>query len=184
MRTLLEQFLASARRYPLVAVTLSVFVLLSVANYVLWQRQELITEQHDGVRREGEAMLFALSGQSRIAGELAAVQGALKMIDRNLIVEADLAENLGYFYQMEAQCRVRLNQLNQLSSQPSLEGNPYKSIPFSLRVTGSYPQVMTFLRQLETGPRLARIRTYSFSRADAKNNTLALDLIVEMLGSS
>lgn len=183
MKALLKQLLATARRYPLVAISLSLFTLLSIANYFLWQRQQIITRQHDTVRRNGDAMLQALTSQSLIAGELAAVKEALKMIDRNLIAEADLAENLGYLYQMETLSHVRLSQMNQLSSLPAPEGNPYKSVPFSLRVTGTYPQMINFLRELETGPRLLRIKTYSFSRDAAKNNTLSLDLIVEILGS-
>jgi Tfp pilus assembly protein PilO len=185
MSALFKQFLAFARRYPLVVVSSTLFVVLSVVNYFLWQQRDEITQQHDGVRRNGEAMLAALSGQSRITSDLAAVQEALKMIDRNLIAEGDLAENLGYFYQMETQCHVRLSQMNQLSSLPPPEGSPYKSIPFSLRVSGTYAQIMSFVRQLEAGPRLLRIKSYSFTRgADAKNNTLELVLLVEILGNS
>ena len=185
MKDLFKQFLVFARRYPLVVFSFLLFALLSVANYFLWQQRQEISQEHDAKRHNGEAMLSALSGQSRINSDLVAVQEALKMIDRNLIQEGDLAENLGYFYQMETQCHVRLSQMNQLSSQPPPEGNPYKAVPFSVRVTGTYPQVMSFVRQLETGPRLLRIRSFSFTRgADTKNNMLDLVVLIEILGST
>ena len=183
MNPVLQQIIAFVRRYPIMVISLTLFAVLSVANYFLWQRQQVLTTQHEEVRRNGEAMLLALNGYSRINAQLATVQEALAQIERNLVVEGDLAENLGYFYQMETRSHVRLSQLNQLSSQPIAEGNPFKSVPFSLRVTGTFPQMMGFLRELETGPRLLRIKTYNFTRSDPKSNALALDLTVEMLAS-
>ncbi len=183
MNPVLQQIIAFVRRYPIVVLSLTLFSILSVANYFLWQRQQVLASQHEEVRRNGEAMLLALNGYSRINAQLATVQEALGVIERNLVVEGDLAENLGYFYQIVTRSHVRLNQLNQLSSQPVAEGVPFKSVPFSLRVTGTFPQVMSFLHELETGPRLLRIKTYNFTRSDPKSNALALDLTVELLGS-
>jgi len=155
---------------------------LGVANYFLWQRQQTLNSQHEEVRRSGEKMFSALSGHSRIVAQLTATDEAIKQIDLNLMSENDLAENLGYFYQMETLTRVRLTQLQQLSAPPS-DGATYKAIPFSLRVTGSYPQLIAFIRELESGPRLLRIKTFDFSRGDAKSNTIALGLTVEVLGN-
>ena len=127
-------------------------------------------------------MFSALSGYSRIIGQLATVDEALKQIDENLIAENDLAENQGYFYQLETLSRVRLTQLNQLSAQPA-DDSPYKAVPFSLRATGTYAQLIDFLRELESGPRQLRIKTFDFSRGDAKVDNLVLGLTVELLGS-
>lgn len=183
MNVSLQQLLTAIRRSPLAAASITVFVLLATANYFLWERQKLLAQRHAEVRHNGEAMLLALTGQSRVTTQLAAVQDALKRIDKNLVVEGDLAENLGYFYQLETVSHVRLSQLNQLNSQPAGDGNPYKAIPFSLRAAGSFPQIMRFIRELETGPRLLRIRSYTFGRGDAKNNGLTLDLTVDVLGN-
>ena len=83
---------------------------------------------------------------------------------------------------METLSRVHLTQLNQLSSQPS-EDSAYKAIPFSMRATGTYSQLIRFLRELESGPRQSRIKTFDFTRADPKSNALTLGLTVELLGS-
>lgn len=177
----LQQLFAAVRRAPFLVFCLAAFVLLGVADYFLWQHQRDLTVVHEDVRREGDKMFSALSGHGRIAAELTAADEALKRIDRNLINETDLAENLGYFYQLETLSRVRLTQLNQLSSQPPAEDGPYRSVPFSVRATGTYPQLINFIRELESGPRLLRIKTYDFSRADVRNDTLALGLTVEVL---
>jgi Tfp pilus assembly protein PilO len=183
MNRVLQQILATTRRAPFAIFCVVLLVLLGVANYFLWDQRRTVTDRHEEVRHDGEAMLLALTDHARINSQLATVQEALDLIDHNLLVEGDLAFNLGYFYQMETLSRVRVTQLNQLSSQPSTDENPFRAIPFSLRVTGSYAQLMNFLRNLETGPRLLRVKTYAFSRGDPKTNALMLELTVELLGS-
>lgn len=183
MNALLQQLTAVIRRWPLAAGSSMLIVLLGVANYFLWDRQKTLAQRHAEVRHSGEAMMLSLTGASRVAAELNRVQEALKVIDRNLVTEGDLAENLGYFYQIETLTRVRLSGLNQLNSQPAADGSPYKVVPFSFRATGSYAQILRFLRELESGPRLLRVKSYAFGRGDAKTNSLALDLTVELLAS-
>ena len=182
MNPAIQQLLSVVRRAPFLVACFTIFVLSSVGNYFLWQRQQAITTQYDEVRRNGETMFSALSGHNRIIAQLATVDEALKQIDENLIVETDLAENQGYFYQLETLSRVRLTQINQLSAQPA-DDSPYKAVPFSLRATGTYAQLIDFLRELESGPRQLRIKTFDFTRGDARVDNLVLGLTVELLGS-
>jgi Tfp pilus assembly protein PilO len=183
MNVLLENLRAFVRRYPVAVASLVIILLLGGANYYLWHHHRELVRAHDETRRKGEAMQLAITDHARLTAHLAATNEALAFIDQSLITEGDLAENLGYFYQMESASRVRLSQLGQLSSQPVAEGSPYKSIPFSLRANGTYPQVMRFLRELETGPRLLRINAFTLNRADPLSGTLSLDLNVEILGN-
>lgn len=180
MNAFLAQFMSLARRYPVVVVSVILLLLLGGVNYFLWQRQTGLTLRHERIRSDGEAMLLALAGHSRIMAQHAAVEQALSAINRNLITESDLAVNLDYFYQLESATRVRLAQVNQLSSQPAAEDSPYKAVPFSFRATGTYLQIMNFIRGLESGPRLLHIRRFSLSRV-GDEGTINLDLTVEML---
>lgn len=182
MNAFFQQLLAAVRRNPVMVISITLIVLLGGTYYFLWKQHAELTLRHDRVQQDGQAMQAALAGHSRVTAHLATVQEALARIDQHLVVEAELADNLNYFYQMEAASRARLTQLNQLSSQPAPEGVSYKPVPFSIRITGTYFQVMSFVREMENGPRLLRIRNYSFNRADAATNTLALDLTVELLG--
>lgn len=182
MNDTLQKFAVFVRRAPFLVFCVVALIAFSIADYYLWQREREINAQHEEVRRNGEKMFSALSSHGRISTELQSVNDALKQIDDNLISETDLAENIGYFYQMETLSRVHLTQLNQLSSQP-VEDSAYKAIPFSMRATGTYSQLVSFLRELESGPRQSRIKTFDFTRADAKSNALTLGLTVELLGS-
>ncbi|HEX2862536.1 MAG TPA: hypothetical protein VHN79_12895, partial [Lacunisphaera sp.] len=92
------------------------------------------------------------------------------------------AGNLDYFYQIEKSTNLKLANLSQLSSQPTTEPGGYVAIPFSLRLSGPYPQILAYLHALETGPRLLRMKNYRFSQAGMLADELSLDLTVEMLG--
>jgi hypothetical protein len=155
--TALQQFFTLVRRNPVVSICTALVILLGAASYFLWQSQQQLSVGHDSVRRNGEDMLLSLSGLPRVSSELNSVKEAVDFIDANLIREGDLAENLGYLYQLET-----------------------ISIPFSIRASGSYRQVMRFLHELETGPRLCRITTYSLSGGE--DDRVGLDLTIEMLG--
>lgn len=176
MKERFRQFLEFSRLNPIIVASVTIIVLLGAASYFLWQKQHNLNSSHEEVRRTGESMMESLTGQARITSELATATAAVDFIDRNLINEADLAENLGYFYAIEAAVRLRFTQLNQLSSQPQPEGSPFKAVPFAVRATGPYRQVMRLLHELETGPRLVRIRTYSFSQGDGESVTMELTL--------
>jgi len=180
---LLQQFLAVVRRYPAAVISLTLLLVLGSADWFLWKRWGLLAVESERTRQEGEAMFLALSGHARIQTQSAEAAGALAYIDRNLATEADLAGNLDYFYQIEKTTRVKLTNLSQLSSQPAAADAAYLAIPFSLRLSGSYLQILTYLHALETGPRLVHVKTYRFAQSEANNlDGLTLDLTVEMLG--
>jgi len=164
MSALLQQLLGFFRRHPFVIICSALSILLWVANYFIWQRHQELVANHQTLQRNGEDMLQSLTNHSRVTAELATVKEALSYIQNNLIHEGDLPENMGYFYQLEAASRIRLQALNQLSSMPPPPDQSFKTVPFTLRTSGSYRQVLRFLRELETGPRLYRVQTYSLAQ--------------------
>lgn len=180
MNTLLQVLRAAARRNPVASISLVLLVLLGGADWFLWRRWGNLAVESERTRQEGEKMLLSLSSHPRIEAQSAEAGKALAYIDAHLAAEADLAGNLDYFYQIEKSARVRLASLSQLSSQPPAEEGAFIAIPFSLRLTGSYPQILAYLHALESGPRLVRVKSYRFTQAGVE--ALTADLTVEMLG--
>jgi Tfp pilus assembly protein PilO len=178
---LLQRLLRAIRRNPLLTVSLVVIVVCGGASWYLWNRQQNLGSVHDQLQRNGEAMIQSLASHARITAEIAKVEEAIAYIDRNLINEGDLAENIGYFYEIEAASRIKFAQVSQMSSQPQPADRPFKTVPFSLRTTGSYRQLLRVLRELENGPRLLRIRTFNLDAERGDPETLTLDLTVELL---
>ena len=183
MNALLQQLLRFFRRNPFAIGCSVLAVLLWIGNYFIWTRHQELATGHENLQRSGEDMLQALTSHGRVTAELAAVHDALAYIDQHLVNEGDLPENMGYFYQMETSSRLKLQSLNQLSSSPPPPDQPYKTVPFTLRTSGSYRQVLRFLRELETGPRPFRIQTYAVTQGGQTGDTssVTLDLTIEML---
>jgi Tfp pilus assembly protein PilO len=174
-----SQFSLLLRRYPLCAVCAALTILAGGAAYYLrGQNAELELAQKDRAK-EGEAMLDLLVGGTAQRQELAHVQEIAKRIEDNLVMEDNLAENLGYFYKLEEQTRVRLTELNPLSSPPGDTAPLFKRIPYTLNATGTYEQVAAFLLALETGPRLINITSFNYARTATG---LSLELSLELLG--
>lgn len=180
MSAFFQWLLAAARRNPVATFSLVLLVVLGGADWFLWRRWQNLAVESERTRQEGEKMLLSLSSHPRIQAQSAEAAKALAYIDTNLATEADLAGNLDYFYQIEKDTRARLTNLSQLSSQPPAEPGAFLAIPFSLRLTGSYSQILGYLRALETGPRLVRVKSYRFTQAGVE--ALTADLTVEMLG--
>jgi Tfp pilus assembly protein PilO len=167
------------RRYPLSAICMVVTLLAgAVAYFLRAQNAELEVTQKDRAK-EGEAMLDLLVGGIAQRQELALVQEIAKRIEDNLVMDDNLAENFGYFYKLEDKTRVRLTELNPLSSPPGDNATLYKRIPYTLRATGTYEQVSAFLLALETGPRLTNITGFNYARSATG---LSLELSLELLG--
>lgn len=181
MMTFLQRFLALARRNPVLVISIAVIILSGTTSWFLWQRQASLTGVHDQVQRNGEAMLQSLTSHARVTAEVAKITEALDYINAHLINEGDLAENLGYFYEIEAVSRIKFSQVSQMSSQPQPADRAYQAVPFSLRTTGSYRQLLRVMRELENGPRLLRVRSFNFDAAGGDPENLTLDLNVELL---
>lgn len=179
----LTPFFALLRRYPYAAACVG--LALACAGGVWFLREHNAGLQVELAERatKGEAMLLTLVGGSTLREELDYLRDAVRRIDENLVVEANLAENLWYFYKLEEQTKARLPELRQLNSPTSDKSTFYRRVPYTLRVTGFYDQVSAFLLALESGPRLVKIRNFGFSRNDAASGgTITLDLSVELLG--
>ncbi len=170
------------RRYPYGTACLVLSIALGVAAWWLGGQIDDLRIVHQERSREGEAMLATLVGGTVQRQELANVREYVRRIEDNLLIETNLAENTWYFFKLEEQTRARLPELHQLSSPPSERQPLFKRIPYTLRVTGTHEQVTSFLLALETGPRLVKITSFSFSRRDASGDNLALDLSLELLG--
>lgn len=179
--TLLAQLWAAMRLHPGITACLLVSLLAGFANYPLWRQRQAVTRQHAEVRLRGETMLDALNNRSRITADLSTLAEAQEVIDRNLISEHGMEENLGYFYRLEKLNRVRLSRIDQMGT-PTVEAeSPFKTVPISLQASGTYRNLLGFMRDLETGPRILRTRSYRLERTEPNGGELVLLLTVDLL---
>jgi hypothetical protein len=175
-------FVALLRRNPFGAICTVLIVALTVASWFLWQQIADMELTRQDRAKEGEAMLELLVSGSTQRQELAVAREATHRIEDNLVIEGMLAENLWYFYKFEEQTKSRLPRLNQLNS-PTTDTSPlYRRVPYTLAVSGTYEQVASFLLAIESGPRLAKINSFTLSRRSSGSDAVALELALELLG--
>jgi len=53
-----------------------------------------------------------------------------------------------------------------------------------MEVSGTYAQVMDFLQSIESGPRLVKVRSFTFRRADTTSGNVLLQLDLVVLGKA
>jgi Tfp pilus assembly protein PilO len=181
MTALFRELIALFRRRPFVCAALTLAVLLGGSNYFLWQMRSTAARENDEIRTKGESMLRALANRERIDTDIAALKTAIAYIEKNLLDEQSMEVNLGYFYKLEKPARVRLVRLNQLAPQPLDDKKIFKAVPFSMQISGPYRNVMSFMRALETGSRIIRIRSCTFEHPSSDASEYVLELTVEAL---
>lgn len=184
------QFLEAVRNNLLVTISMVCLLVFGAAGFYLHGFQDELTSDLREAEKQGTNIIAAIAGQARLSAAIQSATGAVAHLDANVAVENDLAANLAYFYQFETGTGVRLVSVNQLSSPPLVAGNRYSALPFTLQLTGSYPQVLNYLRALEHGPRVSRIRSFNLSREGATLDAqpgkpipeiLSIDLTIELL---
>jgi Tfp pilus assembly protein PilO len=176
------QWIATARRHPLSAVCAAVCALCAACCWYIFTNMKWLELEHKQVMQDSDLDLASMISGPSVRQELAASREITRRIEDNLVVEDNLAENLWYFYKIEQQTKAHLAELRPLNSIVSDSRAFYRRIPFSIRVTGTYEQVASFLNAIETGPRLANITEMNMRRADVASPLIMLDLSVELLG--
>jgi Tfp pilus assembly protein PilO len=177
-----KYILKRLRRYPY-CIACAIVALFSAAGaWYLREEIEQLQVAYNQRAAEGNAMLAMLVSGSTLRQELTFARTTVRRIEENLVVPSNLADNLWYFYKLEEQTKARLPELHQLSSVGPDKSRLFRSVPYSLRITGGYDEVAGYLQALETGPRLLRITSFNYARSTAVSSTLSLDLTLEVLG--
>lgn len=152
------------RRNAFSSVCVALSLALGGGSLYFWRQGQVLEARLQQRTVEGEEMFSLLAAGPRLREQLAVVQEAVSRIEANLVVEANLAENLGDFYRLEQSTGARLSELRQLNAAPPEEDAAYKAVPYSLQLEGSFAEVATYLFRLETGPRLSRLQTFTLQR--------------------
>lgn len=170
------------KRYPWCVAFTVVAVAAFAGAWLLWQRLPPVEEELRVRTEQGEAALDAVASSPLLRAELAYVREVTRRIETNVVDELAVDVNYGYFYSLERRTEARLSDLRPVVGGLPDPRSPYKRVSFSLRLTGTYEQVAEFLRQLEIGPRLVRITSFSFRRRAPGSDSIALDLSLDLLG--
>ena len=185
-----EELLALIRKNPIAVGSLAAAVLFGVGIYfrgsLIPETQELVDQRAIEGRRLGMNVRFA----THLPEQLQAVNEAVAQIEPRLVRADELANNLQYFYKLEAETGVKLTELRQLAG-PTAAGSAAKTpsknafgiVSFAVSVQGEYLALLDFLRKLESGTHYSRVTLASASVISPdRTGPLSLQLTVELLG--
>lgn len=165
-------------------------VLCVVAGYFVSGERAGIFEQLETKNREAARLSANLKNAAQLPEHLAALEEARGKIEGRLIVPDELAKNLQYFYRLESDTGVELIEIRQNATVPAgpakgRKGPPlaYSRTTFSVSLRGPYENVLSYLRQLESGAHFCRVISASIDPLTIdRTGPVKLALTVEILG--
>lgn len=170
------------RNQPFVCACIGICLLSLGGMWWIDRQVDSYETELDRVTAQGSEVLNLVATRPMMETELEHVQAAVRRTEDNLVVEDNLAENLWYFYSIESRTQTRLTELRQLDVPNPKEEDAYLRVPYEVSAVGDFEGISELLRQLEIGPRLMRVKDFSFRRETSGDELLSLDLSIELLG--
>lgn len=172
---------AKIKKHPVAFASLLLSLVLVAGLF--YRRADLPAKEEELAQKsaEGERLKTNIQYNAQLQEQYEAVAAANREIEAQAIHVGSLATNLQYFYKIEADTGVRLLDLRQMTPPSRGTGaaaTKYLRVPYTLSAQGRFPEIISFLRQVESGPHFTRINNASLSGSA----TLTLALGIEVLG--
>ncbi|MBI5768015.1 MAG: hypothetical protein HZA93_09480 [Verrucomicrobia bacterium] len=115
-----------------------------------------------------------------------ALVAANKEVDARLVRASQLGKNVQFFYKLESESGAKLTtDPRQAPLAPPAKNaakTAYNPVAFSVTVSGDLPQLLRFLRRLESGVHYSRVLGASCTVPQERSLPLTLNLSLELLG--
>jgi hypothetical protein len=134
---------------------------------------------------EAERLAMNIKYSDKLKEQLEELIAANKEIDTRIIRASQMGINTQYFYKLESDTGVKMIDFRPLSVTAPAKGAKaaFSPVGFNVSVQGSLPQILDYLRLLESGVRYCRVLTASVSgNAALRKGPLTLSLSIELLG--
>jgi Tfp pilus assembly protein PilO len=179
-----QDLIEKLRRYPVPTMCGVIVVACLLAYYF---RSDLTTEledQQNDVMRQVAQVDFNIGAGANLDDHLAQMRSKSAELEGRIIKQSELANNLKYFYQFESATGVSMADLRQLMATVIKGEKPlYIGVPYSLNLSGTFPQIVSYLNELESGEHFYRLKTFSLSRGrESTHNTVNLVVNLELAG--
>lgn len=177
------ELLAFVKKNP---ISVGCGLLALALTATIYLRAEAIPEAEEVLAQKtvtAERYALNIKYSAQLKDQLESLVGANKEIDARILRATQLGTNTQYFYKLQSDTGVKLLDFRQGTAGAPAKGKSFVAIPFSVSVQGTLPQVMNFLRELESGAHYCRILTASCAgNAGARSLPLTLTINLEMLG--
>lgn len=146
------------------------------------------TIEQEVAAKSAEAQRYELNllNAKQLQEHVDALLAANKEIDSRLVRGSQLGRNVQFFYKLENESGAKLTTDPRQSPLAPPGKNAakgaYTPVAFSVTVSGDLPQLLRFLRRLESGVHYCRVLGASCTVPQERSLPLTLNLSLELLG--
>jgi hypothetical protein len=183
-----EQVVALFKKNPVVSVAIILCLAMAGTLYYRSDAISIASKRLEERTAEGKRLSANIKNSAQLPEQLARVTAASKEANSRLVRVGQLADNLQYFYKLEAETGVKFLDLRQTTDAVRSAKAGKIPVGFTLTVQGDYPLLFEFLRRLESGSHYCRVKSANVvpfdqgagsggARSDASKLTLNLELL-------
>jgi Tfp pilus assembly protein PilO len=182
-----EQVIAFIKKNPIGFGCGALCLALAAAMYY---RADLVSASEAELEQkstEAERLAGNLKNAVQLQEQLDAMIVAGKQAEARLVSPGDLAKNQQYFFKLEAETGTKIDCHQSTPPAEKERKTSYLSVPYTVTVQGDYPQILSFLRRLESGAHYCRVLNATLTAGAAgtgegADSSLTLSLNLELLG--
>jgi hypothetical protein len=179
-----EELIAFVKKNP-ISVGCGVLA-LAMAGAIYFRAEEIPTAEIELAQKTAEAERYALNINyaAQLKEHLDALVAANKEVDARLVRVGQLGTNTQFFYKLQSETGVKLVDFRQNTTTAAKTAkSAFVPVSFAVSIQGTLPQLLDFLRQLESGAHYARVLTATCGANPAQRNfPLTMSLTLELLG--
>ena len=153
-----EKVLEAVKKNKVVSVSIACVIVFGLAAMIRWSAVEDAQSELDAISTEAARYANNLRNASQLTADQALLAKRTSEIEARMLKVGALMENQQFFFDLEKNTGVKLVELRPGSEiSPAARKGFYAALPYSLTVTGTYPQLLTIIRRLENGPQFVRV---------------------------
>jgi hypothetical protein len=173
-----QALIGGLKKYPLLVISAVVALVLLGALYSRSGLIEAQQEELDKYLAESSRHRANIANAAQLQDQLNFLIQANKAVRDRALTAEGLAQNLQYFYRLEADVGIKYLDLRP-GSKYTGKASTYVPLNHIVNVQGSFTQIITFLRRLEQGVYFCRINSAS---AASNGDIVTLSLNLDLLG--
>lgn len=180
--------IAAVKRQPIGFACGTVCLVAGLMLYFTSDQTEERQSTYDQKATEVTKIETNIRNSDKLREQSAAMLAASHELEARLMHAGQLAVNQQYFYRLEGETGVKLLDLRQGNVPAAKAGAKtglYVGVPYNVSIQGGFPQVLAFLRRLETGRHFSHFNNVSFGKAtgaEAAGEAVTVVIAVDLLG--
>lgn len=168
------------RQYPLLVICIVVVLALLATLYI---RSDLIDLQKKELEKhvtDNRRQRINITNSALLQDQLDYLVQANAAVRNRSMSATGLAQNLQYFYRLEAEVGIKYLDLRPAPRPAAAKGASYVPVGYTVNVQGEFLQIIKFLRHLEQGAYFCRVNSALLAGSD---EVYTLNLNIDLLGT-